>query len=353
MSARSRFSSLLLTSLALAPGLDAQSAAEPARFLQRHIGLSAAEVDGARRGDVVTRALESPDRNEIAVFGIVSVRAPRGFIAGRLGDVQAALAVPGRTAFGVFGEPASADDARTFVAEREEIEALRKCRAGDCLVKLPATTMEQFRREVDWSAKQVEQQATALIRQRMADYVTAYRKGGSAAMVEYGDTKAPARAGDVFAALLQRSPYLFEYLPAFHRYLSAYPAERLPGVSDALFWSTDRMPGLRPVLSITHRSVYTPAGSPLTLVSAKQLYASHYFEAALELTTVLDRADGQGAPGAYVMVLKRMRFDNLPSGGLLNIRGKVIGKMHEALRAELGQRRATLEREYGAMARER
>lgn len=351
---RPRHIVLLCGALAIIPQLAAQSRpaddAEPARFLRRHIGLGAADVELARRGGVVVKLLESADRNEVAVFGIVSVGAPRAFVVERMRDLRSALSAPGRAAFGVFGEPAVASDARSFVADREEIDALRRCRAGECLVKLPATTMESFRRQIDWSARHPEEQANALIRQRMAEYVTAYRQGGSRAMLEYGDTKTPVHAGDVFAALLARSPYVFEYVPEFHQYLASYPHTTLPGVTDALYWSTDKMPSLRPVLSITHLSIYTPPGAPLTLMSAKQLYASHYFEAALDLSTVLDRPDGAGGAGVYVMVLKRMRFDNLPSGGLLNIRGKVLSRMQESMRADLAQRKAGLEREYGAKA---
>jgi hypothetical protein len=177
----------------------------------------------------------------------------------------------------------------------------------------------------------------------MAEYVESYRRGGSAAMVEYGDQKATRRAADTFASLLAESPYLYDYVPALQRYLQGYPAATLPGASDAFYWATDRMPSLRPILSITHQTIYEPADAPLTLISAKQLYASHYFVGAFTLTTLLDRPDAPGGQGSYYIVVQRMRFDHLPSGGLLNIRGRVIGKMNESLAAELRQRKTALE----------
>jgi hypothetical protein len=90
-------------------------------------------------------------------------------------------------------------------------------------------------------------------------------------------------------------------------------------------------------------SIYSPAGSPLTLISTKQIYASHYFLGSFALTTILDRPDAPAGGGAYYMVVQRMRFDHLPSGGLLNIKGRVTGKMHDALRAELQQRKTELQ----------
>ncbi|HKG95358.1 MAG TPA: hypothetical protein VKA84_25790 [Gemmatimonadaceae bacterium] len=323
--------------------LPASAAGEPARFLQRYIGLSAEQVEQARRGAVVTKVLDSADPEEIALFGIVAVDAPREQVVQRVRDLPSFLRVPGRTAFGLFGTPATPEDARAFVADPGDVEALRACKRGDCDVKMPTPRFDLFRSGVNWSSPDAGAQVSAHVRRVMTEYVTLYRRGGTAAMVEYGDQKTARRAGEVFASLLAESPYLFDYVPAFHDYLAKYPAAPLAGVTDAIYWSNDRLPSLRPILGVTHVSIYAPPGAPLTLVSAKQLYASHYFLGAFTLTTVLDRPEAPGGRGSYYMVVQRMRFDHLPSGGLLNIRGRVTGKMHEALRAELQQRKAGFE----------
>ena len=318
-------------------------AGEPARFLQRYIGLTADQVEQAKRGTVVTKVLASDDPEEIALFGIVAVDAPRAEIVRQVRDLPNFLRTPGRTAFGLFQRPATVDDARTFVAEQSDLEAIKKCRPGQCDVKMPAARMDEFRRAIDWSSATAGSQVAALVRQRMVDYAEAYRRGGTAAMVEYADQKTAKRAGDAFASLLAESRYLYDYVPQFEEYLKAYPASPLEGVTDTLYWSSDRLPSLRPILGITHLSIYSPAGSPVTLISAKQLYASHYFLGSFALTTILDRPDAPAGGGAYYMVVQRMRFDHLPSGGLLNIKGRVTGKMHDALRAELQQRKAELQ----------
>ena len=67
----------------------------------------------------------------------------------------------------------------------------------------------------------------------------------------------------------------------------------------------------------------------MTLVAAKQLYANHYFEAAVDLTSAIDRGTG-----IYLLTLRRYRFDNLP-GGILNIRGRAIGALRDQLVADL------------------
>ena len=319
---------------------------EPARFLQRYIGLTADQIEQAKRGTVVTKVLTSDDPEEIALFGIVAVDAPREEIVRRVRDLPTFLRTPGRAAFGLFHRPATVDDARTFVAEQSDLDALRKCRPGQCDVKMPAARMDEFRGAIDWSSRAAGAQVAALVRQRMVDYVEAYRRGGTTAMVEYADQQTAKRAGDSFASLLAESRYLYDYVPQFEEYLKTYPATPLEGVTDTLYWSSDRLPSLRPILGITHLSIYSPAGAPLTLISTKQLYASHYFLGSFALTTILDRPEAGG--GAYYMVVQRMRFDHLPSGGLLNIKGRVTGKMHDALRAELQQRKTELQTVAGS-----
>jgi len=90
------------------------------------------------------------------------------------------------------------------------------------------------------------------------------------------------------------------------------------------------LPRLRPILSVTHLIVYTPPDLPgVTLAAAKQIYADHYFETAVDLTCVVDRN-----PGIYLLVLRRYRFDNLP-GGILNIRGRAIGALRDQLALDL------------------
>lgn len=309
-------------------------AGEPDRFLQRYIGLTPAQVAQAKQGVVVTKVLSSADPEEVALFGIVSIDAPRAQVLQRVRDLSNFLRTPGRSAFGMFGKPATPADARAFVAEKSDLDALKSCTPGHCDVKMPARRMDEFRETVKWSSPDAPNQVAAIVRQRMADYVEAYRRGGTSAMVEYADQSTAKRAGDAFTALLDESNYLFDYVPQFEEYLKNYPKASLDGVSDTLYWSSDRLPSLRPILGITHLSVYSPPGAPLTLVSAKQLYASHYFLGSFTLTTILDRPDA-AAGGVYYIVVQRMRFDHLPSGGLLNIKGRVTGKMQDALRAEL------------------
>src|SRR5882672_9906233 len=144
-------------------------------------------------------------------------------------------------------------------------------------------------------------------------------------------------ASEAFGAQLAESPYVYQTVPSLQSYLGNYPRGTLPaGAAEIVFWSEDVMPRLRPILSVTHLVVYTPPQLPgMTLAASKQIYANHYFEAAVDLTAVVDRN-----PGTYLVVLRRYRFDNLP-GGILNIRGRAIGALRDQLTLDLRRQQTT------------
>jgi hypothetical protein len=315
---------------------------EPAKFLQKYIGLSPDEIEKARRGEVVTKVLNAAEREEVALFGIVAVDVPRDEVIKRVKDLPNFLRTPGRSAFGLFSTPAVPADASALVVEGSDFDALKGCKPGECDLKMPTASIEEFSSKIDWSSPTAKTQVENLVRQRAATYVNNYRRGGTAAMTAYGDEKQTRSTSEAFTALLAESPYLFDYMPTFHKYLEAYPTGSLANVTDAIYWASDKMGSMRPILSINHASIYAPPGAPLALMSTKQLYASHYFLGAFTLTTILDRPDAPNGKGAYYIVVQRMRFDHLP-GGLLNIRGRVIGRTHDALRDELKAKKAALE----------
>jgi len=333
---------LLLCILAVAPLAGQQTPGPLARFLRQSIGLDTAQVAAVERGAAVVKVLDTKNQRDVAVFGIVTIDVPRATYIGHLQDFPSSLRTPTRARFGIFSDPANAEDVRGLVLDRDDVSELKDCHPNDCKIKLAATEMKRLREEIDWSGADPVAQVNAYARQRLLEYVTAYRARGDTAMVVY-DNRGNVRASSAFAALLSESPYVYEYIPSFHNYLATYPRGRLDGLREVLFWSEDRLPRLKPILSVTHLAVYAPPELPMmTLVAGKLIYANHYFEAGLDLTTVVDRPTGAN-PGIFLMLLRRSRFDDLPTG-LFNIRGKVIGKLRDQMRADLDREKAAAER---------
>jgi hypothetical protein len=313
------------------------------QFLREAIGLDAAQLALVERGDVVVKVLEARNPRDVGIFGIVTAQTSREAYVRHLQDFEHSLRTPARTRLGIFSDPVTPADVQSVTLERQDAEDLRKCRPGKCDFKLPATEMARIQERVDWSNGDQRGQVTAYARQRLLEYASDYRARGDAAMAVYDD-RGNVRASDAFADLLAQSPYVYKYAPSLARYLSTYPRAKLDGVRDVLFWSETAAPRMRRTLTVSHLAVYSPPELPgTTLAAAKQIYANHYFEAAFDLTTIVDRPAADGSPGMYLLVLRRYRFDNLPSGGLLNIRGKVIGSLSDQMRADLARERATTE----------
>jgi hypothetical protein len=134
---------------------------------------------------------------------------------------------------------------------------------------------------------------------------------------------------------------MYQYAPALERYLGRYPLAAAPEIREVLFWSTDALAGLRPTLTIDHEVVYSPPELPgCTLIALKQLYSNHYTDGRLVLTAVVEQdAPGDAAPGLYLLVVQRLHFDALPSGGLANVRGGVIGKLRGSTLSRLREAR--------------
>ena len=321
-----------------------QRPASLTRFLEQSIGLDAAQLAAVERGDPVAKVLEARDRRDVALFGIITTSLAREDWASRMRDFPASLRAPNRTQLGMFSNPATEDDVAAVTINPRDVAEMKDCKPGNCVVKLPATDILRIREQMNWSAPDLQAQLSAYARRRLVEYVTDYRTRGDSAMAVYDDRgNINVRSSEAFAAQLAESPYVYQNVPSLHEYLTTYPRGSLPtGAAEILYWSEDALPRLRPILSVTHLVVYTPPELPgLTLVAAKQIYANHYFEAAVDLTLAVDREGPAGQRGIYLLVLRRYRFDNLPSGGLLNIRGRAIGALRDQLLADLRRYQAS------------
>jgi hypothetical protein len=95
--------------------------------------------------------------------------------------------------------------------------------------------------------------------------------------------------------------------------------------------------GLKPTVIITHAVAYAPGGSDDVVVLWKQLYASHYFNGGVAVTTY-SRDPG----GSYVVHQDRVRVDGL--GGMFGRikRKKLADSSQQALRRFLEAARTSL-----------
>jgi len=315
---------------------------EPAieTYLRDSIGVTTDELADVRRGKVVTKLLPTLNPRDVTVFGMVQIATTRDAFAPRLADARRIVSLRSPT-FEIFDDPASPANVARVSVDLSEYRGLKGCRVEHCDFKLPAATMRDFATHVDWTSDAANLQVDSIARASLLRFVNDYRGEGSAAMVQYDDNHA-VKSYEAFVALLDQSGYLRDFAPGLRDYLALFPTHRPEGLRDVLFWEEDRLPHLRPTLTVSQMLMYTtPTGTPL--VAVKQIYADHYFEGALELTGAFDAPPTAKGSAMYLITVRRYRFDALPSGGFLNLRGRVRGRLADAVREGLERERRAVE----------
>ena len=328
----SKVYAIVLLLLCVAPAPAQTSPRQPHAFLQKHFGFSSGDLEAIDRGKIVTKMPATRDKREVAALGVVRLNVSREFFLEKFMDIETFK--KGEIALQVrkFGSPPRPEDLNDLNLEAEHLNALKKCKVGDCNVKIPASWIERFLK-INWSAADHQERATVLTRRLLLDYVLGYLKEGNAALVEYNDQPFQLRLADEVRSLLDQSQYLVETAPDFHKYLYEFPRMQLPGAENFVYWSRERVGSFKPVLGLTHVTVYKQkTESPFQIIIAsKQIYASHYFEGSLALTWVVDANTDSGRKGCYLIYLNRSRMDAL-RGGLSWLKRYIArGRIREGL----------------------
>jgi hypothetical protein len=126
------------------------------------------------------------------------------------------------------------------------------------------------------------------------------------------------------------------YLPELNEYLLEYPKAKSDKVQAGFYWEEVNF-GLKPTFRIVQKVVYrgTSPGDPVYVLAEKQLYASHYFETALDLTVCVKDAQRSGF---YIITVKGSK-----QAGLTGLKGSIVRKVAvDKARSSLGRVLATI-----------
>jgi len=306
------------------------------------------DIAAVDRGDVVVWPVAGADRDEVALVGLMRVAVPRGFYFGRTSNLTAFLTRPGREAFGVVGTPPALADLATLKLDPSDATGLRKCRVSRCSIKLPERQMVVMASALASQSRGDRSTASltdSLMREWLVGLVTDYHARGDAALPVYDDTRPAEQSASGFRQLLGEDASVFREAPAFASYLAQSPAHPTPGATSTIFWAIDRRPGLKPILGVSQLSTFrgTGSGAPM-FVATKQLYASHYFDSWLDVESLV--AGPAPESSTYVALVRRIRFDKLPSRGLFDVRGRIVRQLRDALREELADTRQSVQTAY-------
>jgi hypothetical protein len=331
------FPALLLLSLVHLPASNAQDV-EPFKFFRDYVGLKEDQIVAIRNGKAVAKIVETRSPDEVFVFGSVYVQSTPEKYLKLASDIDALRKLPSYLAIRNFSDPPQLSDFDGFTLEPDDIKQLKNCEPGKCDVQLPTEGMDTFKQSVNWSAPDAANQANQLAQKLALEAIQRYTQGGNAALGTYMDKHHPAVVGETFASLLSRSKALPIYLPELEHYLLDYPRAQSENIQSQFYWEKVNF-GLKPTLRIVQAVVYRGSRStdPAYAVAVKQLYASHYFEAALDLTVCVRDPENPNR-GFYLITLKGSQ-----QAGLTGFKGGIVRKV------AVDKTRSSLERALGAI----
>src|SRR5262249_49796220 len=219
------------------------------RYLETVARFPPDRIAAFEAGEAIAKTA-ADDAGEISIIGAVRIRTTKEHVQLYFDELLKFEDGVMVLRVGRFGDSPVLQDLDRLEVERGGGDDLRSCRPGDCEVKVGAG-LAQLRAAIDWGAPDVAGQVNAFVRQRLVDYVKAYREKGDAALITYDDKSKPLSLAGQWRALLARSPYFQAYAPELARYLEAYPKATLPGGRDFIQWSKIDQ-GMKPVVALTH-----------------------------------------------------------------------------------------------------
>ena len=310
------------------------NSAEPNKFFHEFVGLNDAEIREIRDGKAVAKTLDAPTADQVFVFGSVYINSTPARYLKFASDIDALRKLPSFLALRKFSDPPQLSDLTGFTLDEEDFKQLKDCKPGHCEVQLPSEAMEEFQRSVNWSASDASDQANRLAQQMALQALLDYEQGGNSALGTYRDKNHPAVVAETFASLLNRSKALPVYLPELREYLLNYPKADSSGIESEFYWEKVNF-GLKPTIRLVQAIVYQGKSPerPAYAVAVKQLYASHYFESALDLTVCVKDDEHPDHPGFYLITMKGSQ-----QAGLTGLKGGIVRKV------AVGKTRSSLEK---------
>lgn len=300
-----RSASLAIMLLAATQICTGQGPREPMRFFREQVGLSDDQIMQISRGKAVAKVLPSQNPAEMIVFGAVFIRASPDAYIKLAFDIDRLRRSPGYSGAGLVRQHPVLADLDGFDLEPEDIRSLRKCKPGKCAVQLPAEAIRDLHASIDWSKPDAAAQVNAWIRRMALEMLLRYQKLGNSALPGYHDSDSPFDVNGELQSLLARSEALPIYLPALKSHLLNYPRTELTNARSLFYWERVNF-GMKTALRLNHAITYPSEGprGGVRVVVVKQLFASHYFQLALDLSACVLEAGRQGDRGFHLISLR-------------------------------------------------
>jgi hypothetical protein len=261
-------------------------AIHPFAFLAPALRLEALAPGALDDGQVFVKVLPGRGRELAVVAATRTTAAPERLIAWmrRVEAIQRSRYVPDVAR---FSTPPRLEDVAALTLDDEDVDEIRKCRPGNCGVKLSGGEISRLQQHLGQHAD-VKRDLEREFRQTIVDRARDYLADGDAGLPLHEDTEIPVAADARFAVLADHLGLTSPHLRGVAEYLMRYPRMDHPDVVESfLYWSRETL-GFKPITNITHLTLMqseTP-GMPGALAISKQVYANHYKDGAVAVTAI-------------------------------------------------------------------
>jgi len=309
--------------------------------------MTAGDLGSLQSGQTITRVLPHHKKGELAVAAATRISVPLDFFVNAFRHLPTLERGPQTLIVREFSNPPREADFERLVLDSKDVQDLSQCVPGDCGLKLSAQMMGRVKAETGRASANQAALINGVFRQLLFGYVNTYLSQGNSALITYADKLPPVRSSDAFLSLLEEFALLQRDAPPLYNCLESYSGKPCPDVDSFLYWSYAKF-GLKPVLSVNDMLTYqtTRNGKPWDFMAVKQIYADHYFLAALGVVILALDSDVPSQPRLWVVYVNRSQTDGL--AGLFGAlkRGVVERRSRATAQKDLLELKSSLEAQY-------
>lgn len=296
-------------------------------------------------GKPVVTILKTGEREEVLVFGAVFIKsAPRDFVD-LYRDLEALGGNEGYLAIGAISDPPQLSDLAEFTFPETDFEDLEHCELNDCDLQLSTAGIEAAQK-VDWSSPNAKAEANRILRRGALELLERYQTGGNSELGVLMNRDYAVAVDKTFATLLARIRGLASSVPELREFLLHYPNADLQDYEDYFYWEKVNF-GLKPTLRLNHvvvHNVNRGAGKTHIVVN-KQLWASHYFQSAIDFWVAVEDQAGPMKQGFYLITYKASRQFALGKGLIGRIiRSQALPRARRGIESALAATKVILEK---------
>lgn len=303
---------LLVTAMhALVISSDSRGANHPLAWFAPDVEIPDHALERMDRREVVSWTLPA-DGDELALFVGSTIRTDARSFAGEIGR-NARLWSGKHVRHAVrFSTPPRIEDVAQLVLGSSDLDALRRCRPGDCDVKLSEVEIERVTTAIERAPTAWQAAAQEEFRRIIVDRAATYLARGRRSFQPWVDRSPPVDPQHAFEDVIRQMPLVTRRLPFLVSYFDEYPKTSHPELQSFLFWmETTYTP--KPTVQIIHAATLGPGQddrlAPEVIVVWRQVYATHYVNALLSISALV--RDERDPSRRYLVYVNRSKLDGL------------------------------------------